>query len=149
MRELPINLNSRIRIITNQMSKQEAYGLHNISSESEEMIYQFVSNMLLNNKVIFISEISTFFYNGKIYECSTFKIDNIQVFNSMIQKKFDESRLVFCYYGLSLLPTIYNPNNHNRSQAIMLIGAFVPVSEEFELRDIINRDEQIEKILND
>jgi hypothetical protein len=67
----------------------------------------------------------------------------------MIQKKFDESRLVFCYYGLSLLPTIYNPNNHNRSQAIMLIGAFVPVSEEFELRDIINRDEQIEKILND
>jgi hypothetical protein len=61
MRELPINLNSRIRIITNQMSKQEAYGLHNISSESEEMIYQFVSNMLLNNKVIFISEMSTFF----------------------------------------------------------------------------------------
>jgi hypothetical protein len=43
------------------MSKQEAYGLHNISSESEEMIYQFVSNMLLNNKVIFISEMSTFF----------------------------------------------------------------------------------------
>lgn len=149
MRELPIELSSRMRIITNQMSKHEAYGLRNISSESEEMIYKFVSEMILNNKVVFITEMPVFQYNGKLYECPTFKVNDIESFNSMIQKKFDGSREVFCYYNVSLSPTMYNPNNYAQSYtSIMLRGAFVPVSEEFELKDIINRDEQIDKILN-
>ena len=149
MRELPIELSSRIRTIKNQMSKHEAYGLRNISSESEEMIYKFVSEMLLNNKVVFITEMPTFQYNGKLYECPTFKVNDIESFNSMIRKKFDESREVFCYYNVSLSPTMYNPNNYKPSHAIMLRGAFVPVSEELELKDIIDRDEQIDKILNE
>jgi hypothetical protein len=131
------------------MSKHEAYGLRNISSESEEMIYKFLGEMLLNNKVVFITEMPTFQYNGKLYECPTFKVNDIESFNSMIRKKFDESREVFCYYSVSLSPTMYNPNTYAPSHAIMLRGAFVSVSEEFALKDIIDRDEQIDKILNE
>jgi hypothetical protein len=66
----------------------------------------------------------------------------------MLEQKYNEDQL-FCFYRLFQSPTMYNPNNNfSPSRAMMMRGAFIPKSDNFELRDVIDRDTQIEKILN-
>lgn len=148
MKELPIEISKRLQVISLQMAQHEVLGLRNLSPELEEMVYQFLSKMIMNNKLVFITEMPNFSHNGKLYQCPTFKVDNIEIFNSILQNKFDEDKEVFCYYSLSLSPTMYHPTTYTPSHAIMLRGAFIPVRDDYELKDLIDRDKQIDQILN-
>lgn len=145
MKELPIEISNRLQVIL-QMAQHEVLGLRSLSPELEEMAYQFLSKMIMNNKLVFITEMPNFSHNGKLYQCQTFKVDNIEFFNSILQNKFDEDKEVFCYYRLS--PTTYHPTTYTQSHAIMLRGDFIPVRDDYELKDLIDRDKQIDRILN-
>ena len=138
MKELPIEFSSRLREITQQLEIDFA----------DDSNFEFISKMAMLNKIAFITQMPTFDCNGKIYECPTFKINSIEQLSKILEQKYDEGQL-FCFYRLFQSPTMYNPNNLSQSHRVMMMrGAFVPMPDNFELRQIIDRDTQIEKILN-
>ena len=138
MKELPIEFSNRLKQITEHLEIDFA----------DDSNFEFVGKMVMMNKIVFITEMPTFDHNGKLYECPTFKINSIEDLSNMLEQKYSENQL-FCFYRLFQSPTVYNPNNNFSSSRVMMIrGAFVPKPDNFELREIIDRNTQIEKILN-
>jgi len=138
MKELPIEFSNRLKQITEHLEIDFA----------DDSNFEFVGKMVMMNKIVFITEMPTFDHNGKLYECPTFKINSIEDLSNMLEQKYSENQL-FCFYRLFQSPTMYNPSNSNQSyRSMMMRGAFVPKPDNFELKDIIDRNTQIEKILN-
>jgi hypothetical protein len=138
MKELPIEFVSRLREVTQQIEIDFA----------DDSNFEFISKMVMMNKIVFIADAPTFYHNGKLYECPTFKINSIEDLSKMLEQKYSEGQL-FCFYRLFQSLTMYNPSNSNQShRSMMMRGTFVSRPGNFELKEIIDRDAQIEKILN-
>lgn len=138
MKELPIEFTSRLRQITQQLEIDFA----------DDSNFEFISKMIMLNKIVYITEMPTFDYNNRRYQCPTFKIDSIEELEQVLNREYNECK-IFCFYKLFQSPTMYNPgNNFSASRSMMLRGDFIPKPDGFELREIIDRDKQIEKILN-
>lgn len=136
MIELPIERSDRIRSMSGCIHAED------------DSIFEFVGSIVMSNKIMYLTPSPSFIRGSRHYTTGTFKVDSFDQLSEMLDSKFNEGQIL-CLYSISQSPLMYNPNNNFQShRSIMIRGAFIDKPDNFELRDIIDRDQQIEKILN-
>jgi len=133
MKELPIEINSRINIFSKILFGK--YGL-DASNEDDLKIGMEISML---NKIVF--------YNDYPLSSVAFKVDTIEKFKQMLDDKWGNKQ-VFSIYSAFLSPSIHNMDNFKSDKLLMVRGNFVDVDDNFQLKDIIDRNKQIDNIIS-
>lgn len=58
------------------------------------------------------------------------------------------NKQVFSIYSAFLSPSIHNMDNFKSDKLLMVRGNFVDVDDNFQLKDIIDRNKQIDNIIS-
>lgn len=133
MKELPIEINSRINIFSKILFGK--YGL-DASNEDDLKIGMGISML---NKIVF--------YNDYPLSSVAFKVDTIEKFKQMLDDKWGNKQ-VFSIYSAFLSPSIHNMDNFKSDKLLMVRDNFIDVDDNFQLKDIIDRNRQIDNIIS-
>ena len=113
-----------------------------LSNRIEVGYSTLLPQLVMLNKIVYYTNYPVFQHNGKAIVCSNFRFNQLDQLIEMLDVKFIGGE-VFCFYTLS---------NINSSTSLfgpiwIIRGSFIEVDKDFILREVIDRDDQIEKIL--
>jgi len=133
MVKLPIEIQSRARAFIDLSFGGDGF----LINESD-----ILSRIVLLNKIVYSAEIAD------ITRCLTYKVNTVDNFAEYLDTRYMDDRMVFCFRNAFMSPTIHSLTDNSSKKMLMVDGFFVKVDDDFELKEIIDRERQINLILS-
>lgn len=133
MKKLPIEIGLRCKALSNLILSIPNM-IHELRDRTDVIV-----PFILMNKIVYYSDMPVTTYKGITYMMATLMVKNHEEFQNILDKEYKNSK-VFCVYNIS-------PTYIVNTSGILVRGAFVPIENGFELKDLISRESQIDEIL--